>query len=136
MTKNANGGHERHGADPQLAHTVVRYRDGHGNGEPGWHITTDRENGDAVATTGPYPLHELETVLRLVDGRDDDDDHETDLTPVEVAIEEGHVTRIEDEARKVAAALPTDRVEELQVRKDRLAALMTASNDYSDWCEE
>ena len=30
----------------------------------------------------------------------------------------------------------TGKVEELQARKDRLAALMTATNDYTNWCED
>lgn len=113
----------------------MRYRDVSKDGEPGWHVTTDRENGDAAATTGPYGLHELEAVLRVIDGRNDDDDHETDLTPEEIAIEEGHVTRIEAAAGKVAEARSAGAVKELQARKDRLAALMSATDDYAEWCE-
>ena len=79
-------------------------------------------------------LHELEAVLRVIDGRGDDDDHETDLTPEEIAIEEGHVTRIETEAGKVGEARSAGDVEELQARKDRLVALMSAIDDYEQRC--
>ena len=133
MTTNRNQEAVGHGTDPGLANTVVRYRDA---GEPGWYITTERGNGEAGATSGPYEVHELERTLRPIDGRGEDDDHETDLTPEENAIEEGHVARIESEAVKVAETRSTTKVEELQSRKDRLAALMTAANDYDEWCAD
>ena len=133
MTTNRNQEPEGHGTDPGLANTVVRYRDA---GEPGWYITTERGNGDAAVTTGPYELHELEPTLRRIDGRGDDDDHETDLTPEENAIEEGHVARIESEAVKFAETRSTTKVNELQTRKDRLAVLMSAANDYNEWCAD
>ena len=135
MTNNAKQGHEDHGADPGLSNTVARYRDGGAHGERGWYITTDRENGDAPVTSGPYPLDDAQTTLQLINGGHDDD-HETDFSPEEVTIEEGHVTRIEDTAGQLATAMSTGNAEELQARKDQLAALMTATNDYTNWCED
>ena len=130
----AKNGHERHGTDPGLHNTVVRYRDNEEHGEPGWYITTKRKDNDAMVTSGPYLLQELEPTLQPIDGRGDDDDHQADLTPEEVAIEEGHVTRIEAAADQVGDARSTGKVKELEARKKRLTPLMTAIDDYEEWC--
>ena len=131
---NTKTGHEQHGTDPRLENTLVRYLGEAEDAEPGWYIRTTGTNDETAVATGPYPIQELETTLRKIEGRNDDDDHETDLTPEEVAMEEGHVTRIEAAAGKVGDSRSLNGINRLEARKKRLTPLMTAIDDYEEWC--
>ena len=69
--------------------------------------TRKTDNPPGGADDEQHSLDEAQTTLRLIDGWHDDDDHETAFSPEEIAIEEGHMTRIETTAGQLATAMST-----------------------------